>query len=97
MHVGADGVDGRALPGIEAHGQQPGQAVLRAVFRKADYLAMDEIRRHRVELLRFPAVDLVSPQIPGSSSRAVTVPLSEKRVLGTTGLALTDVVTHGRM
>jgi hypothetical protein len=89
--------DGRALPGIEARGQQPDQTVLRAVFRKADHFAVGEIGEHRGELLSFPTVDLVSPQIPRPASRAVTVPLGEKRVRGTTGLAPTDAVTHGRM
>ena len=43
VHVGADGLDSRALSRIEARGQQPRQAALGAVRREAEHLTVDDI------------------------------------------------------
>src|ERR1035437_1646856 len=97
MHVGTDGIDRGALPRIEARGQQSRQALFRPVFGQADHLAMHEIREHGVELLRLAAVNLVRSQIPGTSSRALTVPVAQERVLRAPGFPPTDAVADRRM
>jgi hypothetical protein len=95
MHVGADGFDRRALPPVQARGQQSSQAGLGAIRREAEHLAVNEIREHRVELLRFAAMNLVGAKMAGSSSRPCLVPFSQERLLGAPRFSPTDAVTYG--
>jgi hypothetical protein len=95
MHVGADGFDGCALARIEARGQQLGQAALGAFRHEAEHFAVNEIREHRVELLRFAAMNLVGTKMPRSSSPSRLVPFLQERLLGAPRFAPTDAVAHG--
>src|SRR5439155_1929762 len=97
MHVGAGRVHSGALPRIEARVQQPGQTLLRAGFRQADYFGVHEVRQHRVELLRLASVNLVCAQIARPASWAASVPLREKSFLRSPRFAPTDAVPYGRV
>jgi hypothetical protein len=97
LPTAAHRLDGRALPSIEARGQQPRQARVGAIRREAEHFAVDEIREHRVELLRLAALNLVGTEMPRPWSRSRLVPFAQERFLRAPRFAPTEPVAYGRV
>jgi len=65
---------------------------LRFVRQHHHDFAVDEIREHCVELLRFAAMDFVGTEMSRPSSRSLLVPVPQECLLSASRFAPTDAV-----
>jgi hypothetical protein len=81
VHVGADGLDCGALPGLETLIQQRAQTVFAPILRQPDHFAADQVAQHGPEMLAFSPLDFIDAEMLRSVCRARASPRLQERSL----------------